>query len=409
MWVVGRGAQVGARQLTWASLVRQRLLRRATGGAAADVEALVGRLVGLQAQEPASPYVAVANRLEVFDPTVLDDLLGDAALVKATLMRITLHLARAVDHPVWHAAVQPTLRAARLGDARYTGTGLVPDDGLRLVPALCRHAAQPRSPAELTAALAEHVGEEAAPWAWWALRSFAPLRHAVTGPPWAFGRRPSYVAVDPGADLADWAARSAARSEAALAVLVARYLEGYGPATVADAAQFLLVPRSRVAAAVAALESDGAVVRLPSTGRAPLWDVLGGHLPSPDEAAGTAPPRLLGMWDNVLLAYADRSRLVPADLRRVVSRVNGDLLPTVVVDGQVAGVWRFVPGAGAADDPVVEVSAYRDVDRATWDDLAAEAARLLGWAAPRDPALFGRYGHWWAKLPEPARVRRLPG
>jgi hypothetical protein len=70
-------------------------------------------------------------------------------------------------------------------------------------------------------------------------------------------------------------------------------------------------------------------------------------------------------------------------------------------------VWGLVDGD--AGGPVVEVSAYRDLDRTTWDGVAEEAARVLGWAAPRDGSLFGRYGHWWAKLPDPVRVRLLTG
>ncbi|MGI5287852.1 DNA glycosylase AlkZ-like family protein [Nonomuraea polychroma] len=64
------------------------------------------------------------NRLAGFDPAGLDVAFRDQALVKATLMRITLHVVHADDHPVMHAAMQPTLRAARLGDRRFTGSGL---------------------------------------------------------------------------------------------------------------------------------------------------------------------------------------------------------------------------------------------------------------------------------------------
>ncbi len=50
------------------------------------------------------------------------------------------------------------------------------------------------------------------------------------------------------------------------------------------------------------------------------------------------------MWDHVLLAYADRSRVIPPDYRKLVTRSNGDVLPTLLVDGYVAGVWRPVEG-----------------------------------------------------------------
>ena len=58
-----------------------------------------------------------------------------------------------------------------------------------------------------------------------------------------------------------------------------------------------------------------------------------------------APVRFLPMWDSLLLAYHDRSRVIPEIHRRTVIRVNGDFLPTSLVDGRVAGLWR----AGAGD------------------------------------------------------------
>ena len=62
-----------------------------------------------------------------------------------------------------------------------------------------------------------------------------------------------------------------------------------------------------------------------------LFDVPDGEIPA---ARTKAPPRLLGMWDNVLLAYADRTRVLPDAYRPHVIRRNGDVLPTVLDDGQ---------------------------------------------------------------------------
>ena len=56
---------VSARQLNRATLERQCLLRRAP----VDVVEAVHRVMALQAQEPASPYVALWNRVADFDPS----------------------------------------------------------------------------------------------------------------------------------------------------------------------------------------------------------------------------------------------------------------------------------------------------------------------------------------------------
>jgi hypothetical protein len=126
-----------------------------------------------------------------------------------------------------------------------------------------------------------------------------------------------------------------------------------------------------------------------------LYDVPG--VPVPDEDT-PAPPRLLPMWDSVLLAYADRSRVIPPEYRRVVIRSNGDVLPTLLVDGYVAGVGRAVEGG-------IEASAFRPLPDETWAGLAAEAASLLR-LLDRDPLVYGRYDHWWRDLPA-AEVRLL--
>ena len=75
------------RQLNRATLARQMLLRRQRSSV---VEA-VRRIVAVQAQEPASPYVALWNRVSRFRPADLDAAFAEHAVVKATLMRITLH------------------------------------------------------------------------------------------------------------------------------------------------------------------------------------------------------------------------------------------------------------------------------------------------------------------------------
>jgi Winged helix DNA-binding domain len=120
--------------------------------------------------------------------------------------------------------------------------------------------------------------------------------------------------------------------------------------------------------------------------------VAGATIP-PDDAP--APPRLLPMWDNVLLAYRDRSRITPDAYRTTISRMNGDTLPTVLVDGHVAGVWRPAPDRTAG----IEITAFQRLDKATWAALEGEAQELVAFLADRQPDVYRRYAHWWEKLP----------
>jgi Winged helix DNA-binding domain len=185
--------EITARELNRATLSRQLLLRREP---LAAVDA-VRRVVALQAQQAASPYVALWNRLSGFAPAELDAAFADQKVVKATLMRITLHAVHADDYRVFREAMRPTLYASRLG-YRFAAAGLTPADADELVPELLAFAEQPRTTAEFDTWLEERLGVEKKAGAWWGLRAYAPLWHAVTGGPWSFGARPSYRAARTG-------------------------------------------------------------------------------------------------------------------------------------------------------------------------------------------------------------------
>ncbi len=165
-------ARLTTRRLNRATLARQLLLARER----LDVAEAVRRVVALQAQEAASPYLALWNRLDSFDPADLDAAFAAQAVVKATLMRITLHAVHAEDYPAFHAAMVPSLRASRLHDRRYTSTGLSIAHADAVLPEVLEFAARPRSKAEVEGLLEARFGEPK-PRMWWALRTFAPLLH----------------------------------------------------------------------------------------------------------------------------------------------------------------------------------------------------------------------------------------
>lgn len=375
------------RQLNRATLGRQMLLRRKPLGV---VEA-VHRVVALQAQEAASPYIALWNRLKSFDAADLDAAFVDRTIVKASLMRITLHAVDALDYLAFHDAMQPSLQASGLNDDRFKRIGLSSADADALLPEILRFVARPRTNAELEAWVDERLGVLPKPSVWWALRRYGPFVHAPTGGPWSFGPRPTYRAA---AEL-----HRAGDPTASLRVLIRRYLEGFGPASAADIRQFGMIKLSLVRAALRTLVDAAEVQRLETADGAELYDVPGGLRPPADTPA---PARLLGMWDNVLLAYADRSRVIPPDYRRIIIRINGDVLPTMLVDGYVAGAWRPVEDG-------IEATAFHTLPRDAWNALEAEARSLLAFLADREALVYRRYGHWWTKKLPSAEVRVLGG
>ena len=181
--------KITARGLNRATLGRQLLLRREALGV---TDAMRG-VVALQAQAPPSPYLALWNRLAGFDPADLDAAFASGEMVKATLMRITLHAVHAEDYQRFREAMEPSLRTARIGDLlRVSDVALASDDGL--VAELLDHAAHSRTAAEIETWLAERLGAQPNPGAWRRVRAYAPLVHAPMGGPWSFGVRPSFVA-----------------------------------------------------------------------------------------------------------------------------------------------------------------------------------------------------------------------
>lgn len=375
---------LSARALNRATLDRQLLLRREP----LDVAEAVRRVVALQAQEAASPYLALWNRVSAFDPADLDDAFAEHAVVKATLMRITVHAVHAEDYSAFHHAMVNSLRAARLHDRRFTSTGVSAAEADALLPELLEFAAQPRTAAELAAMLDARLGGEPTPRVWWALRTFVPLAHAPVGRPWSFDRRPSFVAARHHSPKAD--------RDASVQRLIRRYLEGFGPASVLDVAQFSLLTRATARNALRAMADTLETVA--GSDGVELFDVPGAARPAEDTPAE---PRLMAMWDSVLLAYADRGRIIPPDYRALVTRRNGDVLPTLLVDGYVAGVWRPVEGG-------IEATAFHRLTKQTWQALAAEASAVVAFLADREPTVYRRYAHWWDTLPN-AEVRVLPG
>lgn len=357
-------------QLNRSTLHRQLLLQRES----LSVPDAVRRIVAIQAQEPASPYLALWNRVAGFDPDDLDHAFAHQDVVKASLMRITLHAVATDEYTRFHESMLPALRGSRLHDNRFRNTGMTIEEADAMVPHLLEFADTPRTRAEIEAHFTERLGDAPDQRLWWALRTYAPLVHVSDGGTWGFGRSPSFR-------IAPMIPKRVGRDEA-LEYLFRRYLEGFGPATRHDIGRFTLIAQSTIKPI---LEQMDDLVRHDGPGGEELFDVPSGEIPDADTPA---PPRLMAMWDSVLLAHADRSRIIDEEHRKVVIRNNGDVLPTVLVNGRVAGVWRPLEGR-------VEARVFYPVGDDDWQALEKEAALLLGLLDSRDPAVYSRYARWW--------------
>ena len=370
-------AAVTERQLNRTTLGRQGLLQRQPG----SCRQVVRQVVGLQAQDPVSPYLALWNRVEGFDPAELDDSFSRRLLVKASLMRITLHVVDRDDFGGYHAAMAASLRTARLNDKRFVPSGLSHDAVDALWPDLAEFLAHSRTEPEIEAWLATRVPGDPEV-AWWGMRTFARVARIPTGGPWGF-RSIAYEAPElPGM----------ASPESGVEALLLAYLRGFGPATALDFARFTLLRSPVVKQALTALADR--LVRVPGPAGEPLWDLAGLPLLAEDTPS---PARLLPMWDNLFLGHVNSTRLLPPEFRPLVVRVNGDILPTLLVDGLVAGVWRVVGGR-------IEATAFQPLSPAQWRDLEGEAERLKTFLESRELGVYTRSHHWWTTgLPGGAR------
>ena len=363
------------RALTVETMTRQGLASRPSIG----VTDAVRSAVALQAQEPAAPYVALWNRVGGFDPNDLDRALSDGTVVKSSLLRFTLHLAAGEDAALVRAAMTGRMRdagyVAILEDAGLTSNRL--DDILQRLTDLL---SAPLDDAAVEDELSVLVPDAADPARLWsALRMVGGFRHAPSSEPWSFGRRTTWL---PSVTTAD-------DDGAAISELVRRYLESYGPATIADMAQFTLLKKSTLKHAVG---STVGVVPVDGPDGPQLFDVIGDR-GVPGDDPSVLPARLLGMWDNLLLAHADRSRVVADEHRQHVIRRNGDVLPTVLVEGRVRGVWRSTEDA-------IDVRAFAPIDDATLGQLDDEARDLRSMLTGREPLVFSRAAGWWDRLPD---------
>ncbi len=312
----------GPRALGRATLARQLLLQRAE---LAPLEA-VERLVGLQAQVPRDPYVALWTRLDRFRPESLSELLSERALVRTSVMRATLHLVSARDCLALRPLMQPVLDAELSRHPAFAP----PLAGVDLEPVLDHarelFAERPLSGRELRAALAERFPHLDSAALAYACRCKLAL---VQVPPRGLWRRSAQVTTT---TAETWLGHPVAKRPS-LDDVVLRYLGAFGPATVADVTTWCRLTGMRE---VVERLRPRLVTFRDDSGRE-LFDLP--DAPRPDPGV-PAPTRFLPEYDNVLLSHADRSRFVTAAARAGAVAVRGRVLGIVLSDGTVSAVWR---------------------------------------------------------------------
>jgi hypothetical protein len=337
------------RELNRTTLERQLLLRRGRLSPASAIE----RLAGLQAQWSPSPYLALWSRLEGFRRERLERALRRDAVLKATVMRATLHLVSARDYPFFASAVREAQTVART-------RGVEPPPAAAVERATRLATERPVTRRELLAVLGheERIDPLVDPRPLRQLHWLLVLAHLDQTPDSAMWT-PARVVRFRNAGI-----RLAPLPEA-LEHLVARYLAAFGPASRADASAWSGVPVRDLGPA---FESLSLRCFRDELGRE-LFDLPRAPILRSDEPAA---PRLLPRWDNLLLAHKDRTRVLPDEYRPTVIRRNGDVQAAFLVDGFVAGLWHQENGK-------VVLEPFAPLPRATRRGLETEARQLEAW------------------------------
>ena len=306
-----------------ALLDRQGLLERSAG----PLTAMVERMGGIQMQYAPSGYVGLWSRLRDFTRPMLTSALEERAVIQGTLMRGTIHTVSAADYwPMlagirrinreWYTRIAgPELAGIDMDAAIEVARELLADGPMRF------------------AALATGLEERGFPMR--AAKALAFSMDLVRVPPsgtWESRRADLYGLS------AWWIPRVEVAEDDGIEHLIRRYLGAFGPAPQRDIASWMGVNVGQMKHVLERM----ALVTLRDDGGKPLLDLPDATLPDPETPA---PPRFIGVWEAMLLVHARRTGVLPEVHRsRVFNVRTPHSVNTFLVDGRVAGTWRYADG-----------------------------------------------------------------
>jgi hypothetical protein len=349
------GGGLTARVLNRALLARQLLLRREQRSAAVTIE----HLVGMQAQDPGNPYVALWSRLAEFQPEELSRLIADRDAVRTSLMRATIHLVTARDCLALRPVMQSVLERSVASSTFAKNIARVDVEAL-LAAGRSLLEEQPRSRAEVGPLLAERwPGYDTGSLAT-AISFLLPLVHVTPRGLWGKSGPVRLTTVEA------WLGRPLDVDPTPDDVIM-RYLAAFGPATVGDIRTW-----SRLTGLRAVIERlrPRLITFRDDRGRE-LFNLPDAPRPDPDTPA---PPRFLPEYDNILLSHDDRGRIIPDNRGLPMPGGRGGEFGSLLVDGFLGGMWRITRKRGRATLVIETDASWPAADRL---EVAEEGARLL--------------------------------
>jgi hypothetical protein len=346
--------------LNRALLARQFLLERSRLPLARTLD----RIGGIQAQYAPSSYIGLWSRLEGFELGDLTRALEQRRVVQGTLLRSTIHLVSAGDYWAFALGTRAARQEAWL---RFDKKRLSKSDLTSASDEVRKALAGKVLHRDELVDLARKRDPERPTHLWNGLAAWIELVRAPPSGTWDRRRADLYALAD------EWLDPPTVTPEESVAILLRRYLTGFGPARLADAANWAGVPPTTVQEAAEGLrlrrfrDEDGReLVDLP---RAPL---PGG--------SAKALPRFLPTWDATLLVHARGTQILPERFRPLVfDTKTPHSSPTFLVNGAVAGKWSVEATKKRA---TLVLAPFERLAAAAKRELRAEAERLVRFVEP---------------------------
>ena len=333
------------RELNRALLARQLLLERAS----VPVPDALERMGCLQAQYAPSMYVGLWSRVDGFRREDLTRALEERTVVQGTLMRVTIHLVSAADYWPLALAVREARRNLWLRATRHAVSGEELQASAEVLRGRLEDGPIRRTDLDALVGRDRAIG----------VGLWIDLVRVPPSGTWERRRADLYGAAE------DWLGPQPAdlTVESATEHLLRRYLTGFGPATAADAADWGGLRPADVQPVLDRMD----LVRFSDEEGRVLYDLPEAPLPDP---ATPAPVRFLPTWDASLLVHARRKAVIAEDDRpRIFNTKTPHSMCTFLVDGKVAGTWRYEKGK-------VALAPFRPLAADVRDEVEAEALRL---------------------------------
>jgi len=356
IWVVPRDV-LTLRQLNRATLARQMLLVRSR----TSVLNATQQLLALQAQIARPPVVGLWSRIDGLKREDVVKALVDKRLVRGTSLRGTLHVMTASDFVRFRSTLQTALdRGLKIVGGRLDGVPIDP-----LLALAGKFFREPKTFDAFRDHLAEKFPKGDIRAMAYAARLKVPLLQVPTPATWGFPVQADFITAEA------WLGKPKKEAAADAQEFVLRYLAAYGPATATDAQAWSGLPALKPT--FEALRPRLATFRGERGGE--LFDLPDAPRPPVDTPA---PVRLLPEWDSVIVTRAD-ARLLPLQHRSSVFQPGLRVLPTVLVDGTVAGTWKIESRRTTGS---LIVSLFASQPAKVRREIESEAHALLAFAEP---------------------------